>query len=76
MKLWSVISTGAEGRATKAPTQVISTDFEGLVAPHHETDLLGFFVLKQTSVSGSSFLPLICLRDEPEQFGATGEEVR
>lgn len=62
-----------EWRASSARTEVISADFEGLIAPHHETNLLGFFVLEETNVSGSSFLPLVTVSREPEQLGAPGK---
>ena len=71
-----MISTDVGWRAPKTRTQVVGADFEGLIAPHHETNLLGFLVLKQTNISGSPFLPLIALGREPEQLGASGEKRR
>jgi hypothetical protein len=71
-----MISTDAEWRASNTRTEVVSADFEGLIAPHHETNLLGFLVLKQANVSGSPFLPLVALGREPEQLGASGEAGR
>lgn len=58
---------------------MISADFEGFVTPHHETNLFRFFVLKQTNVSGPSFLPLRTpplKMNEPEQLGATCKVAR
>ena len=55
---------------------MIGADFVGLFAPHHDTNLLRLFMLKQADVSGSSLLPFVGLRGEPEQLGATGEATR
>ena len=67
-----MISTDVGWGVPTTRTEVVGADFEGLIAPHHETNLLGFLVLKQTNVSGTSLLPFIALGREPEQLGASG----
>ena len=39
-------------------TGMVCTDFQCLIASHHETDFLGLLVLKQTDVARTTFLPL------------------
>lgn len=68
-----MVSTNVQWRTLNTHTEVISADFVGLIAPHHETNLLRFLVLKQTNVSGSPFFPLVTVSREPEQLGASGE---
>ena len=68
-----MISTDVGWDVPTTRTEMVGADFEGLIAPHHETNLLGFFVLEETNVSGSSFLPLVTVSREPEQLGAPGK---
>ena len=49
-------------------TGVVRADFERLIAPHHESDLLGLLVLKQTDVASTTLLPLRGLGREPEEL--------
>ena len=58
-----------ESRRPKTRTEVVRANLEGLVASHHETNLLGFLVLEETNVSSSSFLPLGRATIETEEFG-------
>lgn len=48
---------------------VVGTDFEGLVPPHDQTDLLGLLVGQKTDITSSSLLPLEIRFREPEKLG-------
>ena len=52
----------------KMLTGMVRADFEGLIAPHHEPDLLGLLVLQQTDVARPAFLPLRGFCREPEEL--------
>ena len=40
-------------------TEVIRADLEGLIASHHDADLLSLLVLEEPNVASSTLLPLI-----------------
>ena len=54
----STCQTAGDG-GNRQLTHVVRADLVGLIAPHHETDLLGLLVLQQPNVASSTLFPLI-----------------
>ena len=61
--------SNVKSRRPETRTEVVRANLEGLVASHHETNLLGLLVLEETNVASSSFLPLGRATVETEELG-------
>lgn len=62
--------TAVTGRMCDVLTGVVGADLVGLIASHHEADLLSRLVLEETDVARASFLPLRGIAREPEELRA------
>lgn len=47
---------------------MVGADLQSLISAHHQSSLSVLLVLQKSNVTGTTFLPLICVLDELEQL--------
>lgn len=49
---------------------MVGTDLQSLISSHDKSGLAIFLVLEKSHIAGSTLLPLVCVANKLEKFGA------